>query len=200
MFIVGLTGGIGCGKTTASRLFEKLGVIVLDADEVGKELVHPGSPLLSQIHDHFGETILNPDGSLNRSTLRKIIFNEPTQKKQLETLMHPPILKEMQLRAKTACSPYCIFSIPLLFETNQDRLVNRILVIDIPPELQTQRVALRSGLPAEQIEAIIKSQVSRQHRLKHADDVVDNSQSIRELEAAIQSLHKKYMEFSIHAS
>jgi dephospho-CoA kinase len=196
MFIVGLTGGIGSGKSTVGKLFHNLGVLVLDADEIGKALIQPNSPLLSSVANHFGQTILNADGSLNRAALREIVFNNQEKRKQLESVMHPPILAEMQSRARHSNEPYCIFSIPLLFESGQNQYVDRVLVIDASVDLQRERVVKRNGLAPEQINAILDSQVSREYRLSHADDVIDNSMAMKQLEPQVQALHKKYTELS----
>ena len=196
MFIVGLTGGIGCGKTTVGQLFVERGVIVIDADEIGKTLVQPGQPLLKKIADTFGPNILHEDGSLNRTALRECVFNDALKKNQLEAIMHPPILAEMQYQAKLAQSPYCIFSIPLLFETGQETLVTRILVVDIPVDIQYQRVMQRSGLSLQETRAIVNSQLPREQRLAHADDIIDNSGDFYQLEPQVDALHQCYLEFA----
>ena len=196
MFIVGLTGGIGCGKTTVGRLFTARGILVIDADEVGKALAQPGQPLLDKICKTFGHEVLHKDGSLNRTTLREKIFADNGLKTQLEAIMHPPILAEMQQQAKQASSPYCIFSIPLLFETGQDALVARTLVVDVPCEIQCQRVVQRSGLSLQEVRAIINSQFSREQRLVRADDIIDNSGDVRQLARQVDTLHQRYLEFS----
>ena len=198
MLIIGLTGGIGSGKSTVEALFKQLGVSVIDADEVGKSLVKPGSPILNDIVSHFGSSVLNSDGSLNRGMLREIIFNSPNARKQLEAILHPAILAEMLNLARHINAPYCIFSIPLLFESGQDCHVSRTLVIDCPVELQKERVAKRDGLNLNQIDAIIASQASRETRLAQADDIIDNSQSLDKLNDQITTLHKKYLTIASH--
>ncbi len=193
MYIIGLTGGIGCGKSTVGDLFKQQGARVIDADEVGKTLVQPHTPLLAAITEHFGTAILRPDGTLDRETLRHKIFQNPSERKKLEALLHPAILAEMREQAQHAKAPYCIFSIPLLIETGQTQYVNRILVVDLPETLQRERVAKRSGLSQAQISRILEAQTSRENRLHHADDVIDNRFDIAKLAPQVTALHKKYI-------
>ena len=193
MLIIGLTGGIGSGKSTVEALFKQLGVPVIDADDVGKSLVTPGSPTLNDIANQFGSSVLNPNGSLNRGALREIIFTDPKAKKQLEAILHPAILDEMLKQAQHINASYCILSIPLLFESGQNCHVTRTLVVDCPVELQKERAAKRDGLSLAQIDAIITSQASRETRLAQADDVIDNSRSLDELNEQITALHNKFL-------
>jgi dephospho-CoA kinase len=199
VFKVGLTGGIGCGKTTVSNLFAELDVPVIDADKIAYQLVEPGQPALYELTKAFGNVILNADGSLNRKVLRDRIYVDQSQKLRLESILHPLIFAKMQTIIDHLDNAYCIASIPLLFETNMTAFVDRILVIDCPVETQFERVRLRDNLEDSKIKAIIDSQVSRDFRLSHADDILDNSQSdIDGLAEHVKKLHNLY--FSISAS
>ena len=168
MLKIGLTGGIGCGKTTTSTLFEQLNIPIIDADTIAHQLVEIGKPALSEIVLAFGSDIINIDGSLNRKKLSQLIFSDSLQKQKLEAILHPKIYQAIQTAVEALDSAYCIISIPLLFETNMIALVDRILVIDCPVESQIERVQKRDGLPLAQIQAIINSQVSRTFRRSHA--------------------------------
>ena len=196
MLKIGLTGGIGCGKTTASKLFEQLNIPVIDADTIAHQLVEVGQPALSEIVLAFGSDILNIDGSLNRKKLSQLIFSDSLQKQKLEAILHPKIYQAIQAAVKALDSPYCIISIPLLFETNMIALVNRILVIDCPVESQIERVQKRDGLPLAQIQAIIDSQVSRTYRRTHAQDLIDTSIANDKLAETVKRLHNSYLSLS----
>ncbi len=176
MLKVGLTGGIGCGKSTVARIFADLNVPVLDADKIAHRLVEKGHPALTHIQQAFGTAILNPDGSLNRKNLRELVFSDLKQKQKLESILHPLIYKTLQAELEQLpAAPYCIISIPLLFETGMTHFVDRILVIDCPVETQIERVKVRDSLSLERIQSIIDSQVSRAFRKAQADDLIDNS-------------------------
>ncbi|MFH1333732.1 MAG: dephospho-CoA kinase [Pseudomonadota bacterium] len=192
-FLVGLTGGIGCGKTTVAKLFREHDITIIDADQIAREVVAAGSPALKKIEEKFGPEILQKDGSLDRQKLRDIIFNDDRAKKWLESLLHPLIRKQMLQRGKAAKSPYVIFMIPLLIESLEAySFLDRILVIDAPLELQIQRVKERDQTPRETIQKIIRTQVSRAERLKRADDVIDNSKDLKHLKHQVDQLHTKY--------
>jgi len=196
MLKIGLTGGIGCGKTTASKLFEQLNIPVIDADTIAHQLVEIGQPALSDIVLAFGSDIINIDGSLNRKKLGQLIFSDSLQKQKLEAILHPKIYQAIQTAVKALDSAYCIISIPLLFETNMIDLVDRILVIDCPVESQIERVQKRDGLPLAQIQAIIDSQVSRTYRRSHAQDLIDTSIANDKLAETVKSLHNSYLSLS----
>ncbi|MBM4207375.1 MAG: dephospho-CoA kinase [Gammaproteobacteria bacterium] len=196
MFKVGLTGGIGSGKSTVSALFQTLDVPVIDADEIAHALVKPGEPALQEICAQFGERLLNPDGSLNRDLLRTIVFNNPVEKQKLETILHPRVEAEIKVTSDSLTNPYCIISVPLLFEANLCHLVNRVLVVDCPVDLQRERVRQRSHLTEDSIRAIIASQTSRDYRLRHADDIIDNTVSHGELADRVKKLHNLYLSIS----
>ena len=193
MLVIGLTGGIGSGKTTVANMFAELGVDIIDTDVIARELVEPGSPTLKQIVDHFGDDILKKDGQLNRQRLADITFKNKLERKTLEAILHPVIRKNMLDRLNTVKAPYCVAVIPLLFETNQIELVDRILVIDCKQEDQLQRVKKRDQRDQEQILSIINSQASRDTRLNAADDTIENSGDINGLHEKVAELHKKYL-------
>ncbi|WP_031433773.1 dephospho-CoA kinase [Methylomarinum vadi] len=196
MLRIGLTGGIGSGKSTVSKLFQKLGIPVIDADLIAHQIVEPGQPALIQLAQTFGERFLNADGRLNRAELRKLVFSEPAQKKRLEQLLHPLIYRRIEEEIEKLDSPYCILSVPLLLETKMTSLVDRVLVIDCPVETQIERVKNRDGLPNEQIRSIIASQASREERLSCADDVIDNSKPAAQLAEQVKKLHNLYLKRS----
>ncbi len=193
MFIVGLTGGIGSGKSTVSALFKKLGAPVIDADQIARELVEPGKPALKQITDTFGIGVLNPAKELDRNKMRQIIFQNPEKKETLESILHPLIRKSMQHGISQLKTPYCILEIPLLLETRQTDLVDRVLVIDVLPNIQYKRVQARSGLSKKEIDAIIATQIDRSSRIKAADDIIVNDKSRAELNNKVQQLHQMYL-------
>jgi dephospho-CoA kinase len=194
---VGLTGGIGSGKTTVSKLFTELNVPVLDADNIAHQLVEPGQPALAELCRGFGAKILKGDGSLNRGYLRDIVFSDPSQKQKLEALLHPLVFAGLQEKINTLNSPYCIACVPLLFETDRANFVDRILVVDCPVETQVARVQSRNNLAVEQIRSIIGSQVSRDYRLTHTDDIIDNSEANSgQLAEQVKKLHNLYLSIS----
>lgn len=196
MLKVGLTGGIGCGKSTVAGIFADLNVPVLDADQVAHQLVEKGQPALAQIQQAFGNAVINPDGSLNRKNLREIVFSDLKQKQTLESILHPLIYKTLQAELEQLNAPYCIISIPLLFETAMTHFVDRILVIDCPVETQIERVRIRDNLSVERIQSIIANQVSRAFRKTNADDLVDNSTSDSRLAEQVKKLHNLYISLS----
>lgn len=193
MFVVGVTGGIGCGKSAVTDRFAALGVPVIDADRVARTVVEPGQPALVEIVEQFGAAALNADGTLNRAWLREAIFADPQAKTTLEQILHPRIRAEMHHQLEQFDTAYAIFSIPLLFETGQDKHVNRILVVDCPPELQLSRVTRRDQTSDAQTKAIIASQIARDKRLAKADDIIDNSGSLDDLQLPVEQLHRKYL-------
>ncbi len=196
MLKVGLTGGIGCGKSTVAKIFADLNVPILDADDIARRLVDIGQPALAQIRQQFGADILNPDGSLNRKNLRDRVFSDLGQKQKLELILHPLIYKTLQAELEQLAAPYCIISIPLLFETGMTHFVDRILVIDCPVETQIARVKIRDNLPIETIQSIIDSQVSRAFRKAKADDLIDNSTTDYRLAEQAKKLHNLYLSLS----
>ncbi|OGT47236.1 MAG: dephospho-CoA kinase [Gammaproteobacteria bacterium RIFCSPHIGHO2_12_FULL_41_20] len=196
MFVVGLTGGIGSGKSTVARLFAKHGITIIDADEIARQLTAPDQPALQQIVAHFGNAILLEDGSLNRYKLRRIIFDNTENRSWLEQLLHPLIRKQMQQRIQAATSAYCIAMIPLLLESTPNPLIQRILVVDTPEEYQIQRVQKRDQSPPTEIASIVKTQINREKRLAAADDVITNQGSANDLIPQVEKLHQLYIKLS----
>ncbi|MGZ5016221.1 MAG: dephospho-CoA kinase [Methylobacter sp.] len=196
MLKVGLTGGIGCGKSTVAKIFANFNIPVLDADEIAHRLVEKGQPALDQIQHEFGAAILNPSGSLNRQRLRDIVFSDLKLKQKLESILHPLVYKTLQAELEQLTAPYCIISIPLLFETNMAGFVDRILVIDCPVETQIERVKMRDNLTIERIQSIIDNQVSRAYRKAKAEDLIDNSTTDYRLAEQVKKLHNLYLSLS----
>lgn len=196
MLVIGLTGGIGSGKTTVANEFANLGITLVDADILAREVVEPGTPALAEIAKRFGGDILDNSGSLKRSELRQIVFANQEHKLWLEQLLHPLIRELMRLRIKEAPSAYCILVSPLLLETDQSEMVDRVLVVDVSPETQLERTLLRDNSNAETIKAIIASQMNRETRLAKGDDVISNNGSAAELKDKVLALHSLYLEMS----
>ena len=195
-FIVGLTGGIGSGKTTVANLFAELGITLVDADIVAREVVAKGSEGLTRIIEHFGADVCQNDGSLNRIALREIIFNQPHQRDWLNNLLHPMIRNTMLKQVQQADSAYVIMVVPLLFENGLDKLVNTTLVVDVDPKLQISRTSERDKVASTQVEQIILSQMPRDQRLSKADDIIDNQGQLNALRSKVASLHHKYLELA----
>lgn len=189
--IIGLTGGIGSGKTAVSETFEKLGITVVDADLASRVVVEKGKPCLEEIAKHFGDDILNENDELNRAKLREIIFNSDSEKLWLESLLHPAIAEQIKDELNASKSPYTILVSPLLLETNQRDFCDKVLVVDVPIELQMERTTKRDGVSEDQVKSIIKSQINRDERLKLADEIIINEGSIEDLEMIVRELHEK---------
>jgi len=194
--IVGLTGGIGSGKSTVADLFQQLGIPVIDADVIAHTLVEPGQPALVEIIEAFGANTVDASGVLDRARLRKLVFSDPEQKHRLEAILHPKIRREIITLTTNIRTPYCIVVIPLLLETDQRDLVDRILVVDTGVDKQIARVTMRNGLPRHEIMAIITAQASRERRLAAADEVIDNNGSLNELNSQVRAQHEKYLEIA----
>ena len=194
--VVGLTGGIGSGKSSVSAVFESLGVPVIDADQLAHQLVAPGQAALDEIRDSFGQRCITPDGHLDRAFIRQRVFSNPDEKQKLESILHPRIRNSIVAWIAGLESPYCLVVIPLLLETGQTDLVDRVLVVDTPANLQLTRVAARDGLSHNAILAIMDSQTDRETRLAAADDVIENSGDIESLESRVRKLHSYYLEIS----
>jgi dephospho-CoA kinase len=192
--VVGLTGGIGSGKSTVAGRFADLGVPVIDADRLARELVTPGEPAFNEILGYFGNDCLLADGSLDRAWLRQRIFSDPPAKQRLEAILHPRIRQRMQELIAEIRAPYCIVVIPLLLETRQTDLVDRIVVVDLPEKEQIKRVAARDSLPHHVILDIMATQTNRETRLAAADDIIDNDTDPATLDKRIQELHMQFME------
>jgi dephospho-CoA kinase len=196
MLKIGLTGGIGSGKTTISNLFAELGVPVIDMDIIARQLVMPGQAALQEIIATFGNGIRSKSGELDRNKLRKLIFADERKRKQLEAILHPRIRQTVDKRLSELTYPYCIIVIPLLFETGRQDTIDRILVIDTSVEDQIKRTMDRDDVDQEQVKRIISSQVDRQTRLNHADDIIHNTDDISSLSSQVSALHKKYLELA----
>jgi dephospho-CoA kinase len=192
-WILGLTGGIGSGKSAAAQCFMDLGIHLVDADNAARWVVEPGRPALTQIAEHFGEGVLHADGTLNRAALRELIFKDPQQRVWLEGLLHPLIREEIRQYLARAESPYAILVSPLLLETTQHQMVQRVLVIDVPAAVQIERTVLRDKTNEEQVRAILKAQASREERLSRADDVIVNDRDPAWLKSEVERLHHFYL-------
>lgn len=196
---LGLTGGIGSGKSAASQWFETQGINVVDADIVAREIVEKGQPALAQIQSAFGDWVLLESGELNRKALREHIFQHPFARQQLEEITHPAIRQSIIVQLEQANSPYVILVSPLLFETNQHLLTQRTLLIDASIELQIQRASQRDGQSVAQIENIIQAQMPRDRKLDLADDIAINDGHLEHLYTQLQKLHLHYLELSLSA-
>ena len=191
--IVGLTGGIGSGKTAVSDLFQGLGITIVDADIASRVVVEKGREELNKIADHFGKDILTSNGELDRAKLREVIFKSKEEKVWLESLLHPAIASQIQKELDSSKSPYTILVSPLLLETDQKNFCSTVLVVDVPVEIQIERTSKRDNVSEEQIKSIIASQIDRDSRLEQADEVILNDGSIQHLESKVQELHKKFL-------
>jgi dephospho-CoA kinase len=189
---IGLTGGIGSGKSTACEIFTELGVPVIDADIIAHKLVEPGMPALEEIIKLFGKEVISNDGTLDRKILRDKVFANSIDREKLEDILHPAVYREISVQVENINSGYCIISIPLLLETDASGIVDRILVVDVPRELQLERASDRDKTNKNDINAIIDSQISRKDRLSAADDIVDNKGDINDLRKKICELHEFY--------
>lgn len=196
MLKIGLTGGIGSGKTTVTQLFAALNVPIIDADELAHQLVAVGQPALERIQTEFGAAVINADGSLNRKEMRERIFSDAAAKKTLEVILHPLIYAAIQTKINQLTAAYCIICVPLLFETQMTAIADRILIIDCPVGQQIERVKLRDQLTREKIQAIIDSQISRENRLSKADDIINNSATDADLGQQVKALHHLYISLS----
>lgn len=197
MLKIGLTGGIGSGKTTVADRFKDYGIPVIDADRVAHALVAPGQPALVKIAETFGSDLLDADGSLNRPKMRELIFNSSALRDKLEAILHPRIFEEIDRQLKGVEAPYVIISIPLLLETGAQSFVDRILVVDCPVELQYERVAARDKLNREQIARILESQVSREMRVNAADEIIVNDSNLTSLAGQVKKIHAFYLTLSL---
>jgi dephospho-CoA kinase len=192
-YIVGLTGGIGSGKSAASQWFEHQDIHVVDADVVAREVVQPGQPALEKIAQHFGDWVLQADGQLDRRALRDYVFQHPEARQQLEAITHPIIRQSILSQLQQAQSAYVILVSPLLFETGQDRMTHRNLLVDVSEATQLKRASQRDAQSTEQIQKIIATQMPRSEKLKRADDVVHNEGTLDELYQQLMRLHTDYL-------
>ncbi|MBD9359088.1 dephospho-CoA kinase [Methylomonas fluvii] len=193
MLKIGLTGGIGSGKSTVCRLFAEFGVPIVDADLIARQLVETGQPALSLIAKSFGQQMLNQDGSLNRARLRDAVFTDADKKRELDGIMHPLVYAQIAAEVNTLTADYCIIAVPLLLESKNPYVVDRVLLIDCPVDVQIARVTARDKLTRQQVQAIIDSQMSRQDRLSKADDVIENIAGPEQLAEQVKRLHNSYI-------
>lgn len=192
--IIGLTGGIGSGKTTIANIFAKYGIEIIDADIVARQIVQPGSLALSKIAEHFGSNFIHSDGQLDRTKLRHQVFANPNDKAWLNNLLHPLIRESMQQQCVQAKSPYCFLVAPLLIENGIDKSVDKVLVVDVMPETQINRTIKRDKNTRAQVEKILDAQISRQERLNSADYVIDNeNKSMIEIKEQVEMLHRQFL-------
>ncbi len=199
-YIVGLTGGIGSGKSTVADFFAEQGVEVVDADIIAREVVAPGEPALAAIAAHFGPELIATDGSLDRRELRRRVFGNPAEKDWLNALLHPLIRERMISACAAARSPYCLLVVPLLVENKLTSLCQRVLVVDVSPEQQLARTTRRDNADEAQIRAIMAAQASREQRLAAADDVIDNNGTdLDRVKAEVARLHQQYLDLSCEA-
>ena len=196
-FTVGLTGGIGSGKSVVARLFAERGVTIVDTDQIARGLTIPGGAAMPDIIAEFGPEMADAQGAMDRARMRELVFREPDAKRRLEAILHPRIRDAVAAAAAIASGPYTIFDVPLLVESGtwKDR-VDRVLVVDCPEEVQVARVMARNGLPEDQVRAIMAAQVPRATRLAAADDIVNNGGQLEDLPPQIERLHQLYLDFS----
>ena len=195
-FVVGLTGGIGSGKSAAADRFAELHITIVDADIASRAVVEPGTPALTEIERHFGADILQSDGTLDRTQLRHKVFADPTERKWLQSLLHPLINQYIKDAIGDSNSPYTILVNPLLIESGQHVWCQRLLVVDVPTEVQIRRTMARDNNTREQVENILKAQADRETRIGLADDVIANDQDLSNLRAEVDKLHSLYLQLA----
>ncbi|WP_111639830.1 dephospho-CoA kinase [Marinomonas shanghaiensis] len=192
--IIGLAGGIGSGKSTVTKYFNELGIQSVDADDVARLVVKPNSDCLKKIHLRYGNDILLNDGTLNRKVLREIIFDQPKEREWLEALTHPVIRQEIMAQLNATTSRYVLLVHPLLFETKQDTLCKWVIAIDVPREIQIQRIISRDNVSQDSAEKILVTQLANNERIKRADFVLENAGNIADMNAKVLKLHQKILE------
>ncbi len=195
-YIVAVTGGIASGKSAVTARFEQLGVPVIDADLIARELVEPGEVALAEIVQRFGAGVLDAEGRLDRRQLRQHIFSDAGARRDLEAILHPRIRERMRARARAAAAPYVVLAIPLLTAGSRYPFIDRVLVVDVPEALQIERLTRRDGVDETGARAALAAQIGRTERRALADDVVDNSGSLASLAAAVDALHARYLDLA----
>lgn len=191
--VIGLTGGIGSGKTAVSDRFAELGIDIIDADVIARELVAPNTEAVKKIESYFGAKAITPSGELNRAYLREQVFSDQQNKQWLDRLLHPLIRQKMVEQTSQATSKYCILSVPLLIENNMTKMVQRVLVVDVNETTQLSRASNRDQQSEQQIKNIMANQATREQRIAKADDVIDNSGSLQQLHSQVDKLHRQYL-------
>ena len=200
MFVVGITGGIGSGKSAVTDHLETLGITVVDADKVARVVVEPGTPALNAIAEHFGTDILLTDGGLDRAALRKIVFDNPDERKVLEGITHPRIRDEIARQLSEASSPYVVLSSPLLLESGQNTFADYVVVVDVPEEVQLRRTMARDDNSEALVKQIMAAQLDRQTRLSRADTSIPNDGSLETLNERVEKLHEDLLARAAAAS
>lgn len=200
VYTVALTGGIGSGKTTVANAFSRLGVTIIDADVIARQVVAPGQSALNAISEHFGNDILLADGSLNRRLLREKIFSSPDEKRWLNALLHPLIHLRTQAELSHARSPYVLWVVPLLVENQLQQKADRVLVVDVSPEVQIERTIGRDGVSRQHAEQILAAQATREQRLTIADDVINNDGAPDRVAEHVERLHRQYLQLASQAA
>lgn len=193
MIVIGLTGGIGSGKSTVTELFANIGIPVIDTDIVARDIVTPGSEALVEIQNNFGRQYIQADGRLDRSAIRQLVFNDAQAREQLESILHPRIRKKVWMWIEQQKSSYCIVVVPLLLEKGWDEYFDRILVVDVDETVQIERTMQRDHLSRKEVMDIMDAQVPRQKRLKAADDIIENHLNETDLEQQVNQLHLNYL-------
>jgi len=196
MLSVGLTGGIGSGKSTVAEFFEQKNIPIIDADLISKNLVNPGEPALNEIIDTFGSSIINQKGELDRAKLRSLIFRDATLRNKLNAILHPRVHQEIRKQSEQLIAPYCIVMIPLLVENALFDLVDRVLVVDTLEKMQLKRTAERDNVPEQDVQAILNIQATRETRIERADDIIENLSSLEVLQQQVSVLHRKFLNIS----
>lgn len=196
MLVIGLTGGIGSGKSTVTELFTQLTVPVIDTDIVSRDVVLPNSPAMKEIKAAFGEHYVKADGRLDRDAMRQLVFNDEQAREKLEAILHPRIRKLVWVWVEQQQAPYCIVVVPLLFERGWSEYFDRILVVDAEEDVQIERTMHRDHLSKEEVKAIMRSQISRQQRLEAADDIIKNHLKEADLQRQVQQLHQNYLKLA----
>lgn len=201
-YCIGLTGGIGSGKSTVAGIFGEMGVAIIDCDAISHQLTQPGGAAIPAIRAAFGDFCINEDGALDRVQMRRCIFSDPAAKKRLEAILHPMIRERVNAQIETSvAAPYVLLVVPLLFETQGYRdIIRRTLTVDCSPENQVMRTVQRSGLAEEEVRAIMAQQISRVDRLKRADDIIGNDGDLAALRKRAESLHRRYMVISTESA
>jgi dephospho-CoA kinase len=195
--VVGVTGGIGSGKSAVAQAFADLGVEIIDTDQLSHRLTAPGSPAVQEIATRFGSEVLTAEGALDRAALRNKVFADPRERRRLEELLHPLIRQDVERLLKQTQGPYVVLVVPLLIESGgYSEVIDRVLVVDCPEEMQIERVIRRSGLRRDEVEAIVRAQAPRKRRLAGADDVLTNDGDLDALRSGVSRLHRAYLELA----